>query len=104
MKKNRQRKKFGMCSDDKQKTTKTSKTTTIRNKPEVTCERRKTKKLSRQDKRIQTKEDIPLQRKKSITKKGLNAATHAKNLMTRKQNNFEAKYWDKENMTQKLIE
>ena len=43
------------------------KNTTQRNKPEGTGERKKTKKISRQDEIIQTKQKIPKQRKKILS-------------------------------------
>ena len=74
----------------------------IGNKPEDTRERRKTKKISRQNKTIQIKNDISKQGKKIPTSKlGVNVLTHTYNRIIRKQNNFGAKYGNERNITEK---
>ena len=63
----RQRKNIRICWDEKKKSNASkTKNATRGNKVEGTGERRKTKKTSRQDKTIQTKQDIPKQREKIL--------------------------------------
>ena len=63
----------GICRDKKEKSNSTSKTnnSTWRNKSEGTGERRKIKKISRQDKTIQTKQNIPKQQQKFYQQVGV---------------------------------
>ena len=82
----------------------TSKTnnTTRGNKSEGTGERRKAKQVWRKDQTIQTKLDIPKQQKKILpASRGENARRHISNWMTRKQNNFGAKFVNEENINRK---
>ena len=77
--------------------------TTQANKSEGTGERRKTKKISRQDQMIHTKQDTPQQRKKILpASSGENARKHTNNQMRRKQNYFGAKYRNDQIITEKL--
>ena len=59
----KQRKDVGTCRDKKEKATQGKITTTWGNKLESTDERRKIKKILTKGKTIQTKQDIPKQRK-----------------------------------------
>ena len=89
----RQKLNAGTCWDERKKSN-TSKTsnTTRGNKSEDTGERRKTKKISRQDKTIQKNQGIPKTTKKdSVSMLGENARRYTNNRMTRKQSNFGAR-------------
>ena len=51
---------------------------------------------------MQIKQDIPKQQQKNSTcKQGVNASANTNNQMTRKQNNFGAKYGNKDNIKEK---
>ena len=65
-------------------------------------ERRKTEKMPRQDQTIQTKQNVPKQRKKnSINYQGVNGWSHTNNRMRDRQEDFGAKYGNGKIITKK---
>ena len=80
----------------------TTKNITRENKSEGTGERMKTKKISRQNQIIQTKQDIPKQRKKILPASSQRTHEDTNSWITMNQNNFGAKYGNEENIIEKI--
>ena len=85
----KQTKDAGICRNKKEKATQKNNSTTWENEPECSSERRKTKEISAKGKTIQTKQDIPKQRKKILSTIGkFMTQKHTNNKTPEKPNDF----------------
>ena len=82
--------------------TRKNNSTTCGNKPESTGERNQIEEISTKGKTIQTKQDMPKQRKKILSTTGRRTQKHTNNRMPKKPNDFGLKYGNQKNITKRL--